>query len=537
MGASNPTVAATIAPILAARRGRERALCELRESEERFRDITLSIGDWVWEMDREGRITYCSPQVEQILGYTVQEIVGSSPFQRMETDESARLRREFEDHIAHPRPLREATTWVRSKSGRPIAVSVSAVPFRDRRGNVTGYRGVTRDVTESLRLRDEAVRAQKLESLGVLAGGIAHDFNNVLTSIFTNTSLAKADLPAGNPARRRLAEVERSLVRARGLAQQLLTFAKGGAPVTKPSSVVELVRESVDFALSGSNVKCDLTARDDIWPVQADAGQICQVIQNLVLNAAQAMPGGGRVRIRIENTELDGSGVPKVEPGRYVRVVVRDEGIGIPERHIGRIFDPYFSTKQAGSGLGLSVTYSILRSHGGRIEVESTLGEGATFTFYLPAADGDVAADSPAAAPAPPRGRGRLLVMDDDPDVRDAIVTVLRRGGYEVEATADGEAAVRRYEEALASGRRFDAVLLDLTVPGAMGGLEAVEVLQTRDPDVRAIVTSGYSNDPVMANYQIYGFRAVVAKPFLPEDLLDTMAGVLRDYSTPVQKA
>ena len=524
------SLAAMVAPVLAARLERERALRELRAGEARFRDITHSMADWVWEMDREGRLTFCSDNVQDVMGFTPAEMIGTRPLDRMDADESERFRVRFSEFVENPRPLRDHISWTRAKNGRPLCLSLSGVPRFDDDGELVGFRGVARDVTESHRMREEAQRAQKLESVGVLAGGIAHDFNNILTAIFTNASLAKADLAPGGEPHRRLVEVERSLIRARSLTQQLLTFARGGAPVTRPSSMAELVRESARFALAGSNVLCELDASPGLWHAEADPGQISQVLQNLVINASQAMPAGGRVAITVHNTTVEqNDGVPPLAPGRYVCVVVADEGIGIPERHVTRIFDPYFTTKQAGSGLGLSVTYSIIKNHGGHIEVSSTMGEGATFRFYLPAASAPRPSEAAERVDPDLPGRGRLLVMDDDADVRAAIVAILVRTGYVVDAAENGEKAVEAYRDAMDADERYDAVLLDLTVPGAMGGREALEVLQTYDPTVRALVTSGYSNDPVMAEYRLHGFRAVVAKPFLPEELAAAVRRVLVD--------
>ncbi len=366
---------------------------------------------------------------------------------------------------------------------------------------------------KSARLEAELVRSSRLESLGVLAGGIAHDFNNLLTVILGNVSLVRSGRNLDAEDDRFLRESERAGLRARDLTQQLLTFSKGGAPVRTAALLPDIVREAAGFALHGSSVRCDFDFSPGLWPGHVDRGQISQVVHNIVINAMHAMPTGGVVRIALRNEQISTSSGGTLPAGRYLHLSIQDSGTGISPQHIARIFDPYFTTKQQGSGLGLATVYSIIKKHGGNIDVESVLGQGTTFHIWLPAAECESSSDFTEPAPLP-QLRGRALVMDDEAPVREMAASMLRRLGLEVTTTVDGGEVVRAYSEALSGGERYSLVILDLTVPGAMGGKEAMTELLKLDPEVRAVVSSGYSNDPVMAHYREHGFRARVPKPY-----------------------
>jgi CheY-like chemotaxis protein/anti-sigma regulatory factor (Ser/Thr protein kinase) len=317
-------------------------------------------------------------------------------------------------------------------------------------------------------------------------------------------------------AYRRLEEAERATMRAADLTQQLLTFSKGGAPIKRSASIVEIIEESARFALSGSNVKCVCQFPDNLWSVEVDEGQMHQVFHNLVINADQAMPEGGIITVHADNAIL-GAGGP-VQAGKYVKIVFEDQGTGISEEHIQKIFAPYFTTKEKGRGLGLAVVYSIIKNHGGHITVESRLGAGTTFTLYLPASDKPIAEEK-GHEEEPIVGKGRILLMDDEDVVRDIAGEILKEIGYEVEIAKDGREALELYRTAEESARPFDVVIMDLTIPGGMGGKEAIKKLHEINPRVKAIVSSGYANDPVMANFRDYGFDAVIPKPYSGKDL------------------
>ena len=383
-----------------------------------------------------------------------------------------------------------------------------------------------RDITEQRRMREDALKAQKLESLGLLAGGIAHDFNNILTAILGNINLAKMNATPGDRVFERLAEAERGTRRAESLTQQLLTFSKGGAPIKKSGPIVSLLKECAEFSLRGSNVKLKFSIPEDLWPVEVDEGQISQVINNLVINADQAMPDGGLVRITAENTVVGPEHGLPLTNGKFVKVSIADAGIGIPQEFIQRIFDPYFTTKQKGSGLGLATSYSIVKAHSGLITVESKLSAGATFHVYLPASEKEIK-ERQRTGRSTLQVKGKVLIVDDENMVRSVAQEMLQHMGYEVEGARDGKEAIQLYKDSLKSSNPFSAVVMDLTIPGGMGGRETIKELLLLDPHVKAVVSSGYSNDPVMGQFESYGFKGVVCKPYDVEELHAVLCKVI----------
>ena len=385
---------------------------------------------------------------------------------------------------------------------------------------------IASNITERKTLEDERQRSHKLESVGILAGGIAHDFNNLLTAIVNNIYLSKMHIDRASEAYSRLEQVEKAISRANDLTQQLLTFSKGGAPVKQSTSIGEVIRESAEFVLRGSNVRCEYAMSDNLWLIEADVGQISQVFQNLIINADQAMPEGGTVQIRAENTLVHANTKLPLQEGKYVRITIQDEGRGIAKEHLQNIFDPYFTTKEMGHGLGLTITFSIIKNHGGHISAASELGRGTTFTIYLPASEKKTAPKESYKSTTH-AGEGKILIMDDEEMVRSSLGEMIRAIGYEVELTKDGKEAVELYEKAMKSAEPFDAVILDLTVPGGMGGKETIKRLREIDPDINAIVSSGYSNDDVMANFREYGFSSVIVKPYNPRELSGILLNVL----------
>lgn len=370
---------------------------------------------------------------------------------------------------------------------------------------------------EGHRRLEEDRRVERIESLGVLAGGIAHDFNNLLTAILGNLCLAQLD-PGAPETAELLAEAERACERASALTLQLLTFSKGGMPVKESGDLSGLLRESVEFALRGFNVAAEYDLADDLGTVAMDRDQMAHVFHNLVLNAAQAMGGDGRLLVTARR-QTDGSGV---------EVRVRDEGPGVPPALAARIFEPYFSTREGGNGLGLASAHSIVRRHGGRLDLETAEGPGACFIVRLPGGrtseeaprDGDDDWSVPAS---------RVLVLDDDKAARTAIVKMLESLGHQVVGVEEGGRCIELYEEAMASESPFDAVVMDLAIPGGMGGREAIRRLRAIDSDVRAIVVSGYSEDPILSDPEHFGFRGRIRKPFRMDALERELGRVLRD--------
>lgn len=506
---------------------RKRAEEALVESEEKFRSLVEQTNDWVWETDKNGVFTYVNPRVCEIVGYKPEEILGKTTFDFMSSEEVKRFGEVVSSFISIQKPYFRLEKTLIHRDGRLVVFETSGAPIVDNNGALHGYRGIARDVTERKKIEEELQKAQKLESLGVLAGGIAHDFNNLLTAILGNISLAKMHGDPKDKAFKRLTEAENASFRARDLTQQLLTFSKGGAPVKKVAFIKELIMESASFAQRGSNIGCEFSIVEDLWPLELDEGQIGQVINNLAINAQQAMPQGGVLKIRAENVSWGEptihtggivDGIP-IKEGKYVKITVEDHGIGIPEEHLSKIFDPYFTTKQKGSGLGLAVTYSIITNHDGYIGVESKLGIGTKFYIYLPVNDSNMTRLINLAKVNPIEGKGRILVMDDEEIVRGVLSEMLSQIGYEVRCARDGSEAIDLYEEAKQSNKPFSAIIMDLTVPGGMGGKEAIKKLLEIDPEAKALVSSGYSNDPVMSEYKKYGFMGVVNKPYKMEEL------------------
>jgi PAS domain S-box-containing protein len=502
---------------------------DLAAEKERLRVTLRSIGDGVIATDTRGRVVLMNQVAEALTGWTQEEARGQAvakvlrlvhELTRKPCDN--RVNRVIKSGRLASLP---AHTMLLAQDGAERLLAASAAPIIDQESQVIGVVLVFQDVTQKRQTEAELQKMEKLTSLGILAGGIAHDFNNILTGILGNLSLAVLSTPRQGQVFRRLAEAEQATLRARDLVQQLLTFAKGGAPVKEVASLEEIIRDSATFACRGSQVRCDFAFPRELWPAEVDPGQFSQVIQNLAINAIQAMPTGGAITIRAENATLkEQQGLP-LPPGRFVKIKVKDQGIGIPSDYLPKIFDPYFSTKQKGSGLGLATAYSIIKNHDGYMTVESTLGEGTTFFLYLPASAQKVKSATKGAASRLHQGKGRILVMDDDAGVRQVARKILKHLGYEVEVAVDGADAIEKYQEARSAGQPFKLVIMDLTIPGGMGGKEALQALLEIEPQTRAIVSSGYADDPIMTHYQEFGFRGVIKKPYR----VDTFSHVLHE--------
>jgi len=510
----------------------DRKLAEIALAAERERlSVTLSsIADAVISTDPHGLIDLINEVGESLTGWTRAEAFGRPLSEVLAL--GAVNPGGVHDLIEQVRAADAAVPLgqdvvLTARNGACYQVEGRAAPERDADGRLVGIVVGLRDVTGRRRLEEELRKASKLESLGVLAGGIAHDFNNILTSVVVNLGLTDRKLELDHPARANTGAATRACERAQELTRQLLTFARGGEPVKVPTALADLLRESCAFALQGSKSRAVVAAPADLWTVDADAAQIGQVVHNLALNAHQAMPEGGTVSVQARNVDVGPNYAAPLPPGRYVAVSVSDRGPGVPAEVLPRVFDPFFSTKSTGSGLGLATSYSILKRHGGHIAVESPPGGGAVFTFHLPAANAPAQTAPEPIRPPISNGRGRVLVMDDDEWIRRLALECLVVLGYEAEAAPGGEEAIAQWCAAAAAGKRFDVVIMDLTVPGGIGGSEAIARLRKIDPRVRAIVTSGYSDDPVLARYAEHGFRGIIRKPFRLEDLGRAVAGVL----------
>ncbi len=506
---------------------------ELAREKERLAVTLASIGDGVISTDAGGRIVLINRVARELTGWGEQECLGQP------LEEVLRLRDEKsgEPVTGLVRRVLQAgelvqipeTMLLESRDGRRVLVSDSAAPVRNALGQIQGAVVVFRDMTERRKAAEELQRSERLESLGLLAGGIAHDFNNILTAIMGNLALARMYVDADSPSERVLEQGEKACQRARDLTQQLLTFSRGGAPVKQAASLAELIRDSAGFALRGSNVSCRFELDPHLRPAEVDRGQISQVLHNLVINAVQAMPAGGTITISARNVRPGGPELPPLPAGAWIEIAVADQGPGIPEELRAKIFDPYFTTKPKGSGLGLATAYSIVRRHGGSLVIRSSPGQGATFLVYLPSSRRRTARRPAPETPGPlPANPLRVLLMDDEPAVREVVARMLEQLGHAVECAAEGEEALALYRRAREECRPFDAVILDLTIPGGMGGAEALRRLRELDPAVQAIVSSGYSTDPVLAEYRRHGFREVLVKPFRLQELVRAIAGITR---------
>ncbi len=510
---------------------RRTANAALAAEQERLAVTLRSIGDAVITTDIEGRIGLLNRVAEELTGWTAAEAHGlplhevftivDGASDRPRTDPVRRVLAD-NDIIALP-----SDTFLYTKDGRRRQIADSGAPIRDAESRIIGVVLVFRDITEQARQEAEVLKVRKLESVGVLAGGIAHDFNNILAGILGNLELSLIELGPEGPATPLLREAEGAVHRAEKLTKQLLTFARGGEPIKEAASLADIIRESAGFVLRGSNVACRYDLPDELWLVHSDPGQISQVVQNLVLNARHAMPDGGIIDITCRNlTGPDAPRLPGLDPTDCVVMTIRDNGVGIPSKIIERIFDPYFSTKQDGGGLGLAVTHSIIVKHGGQILVDSHPGQGTTFTVYLPALRQAAPSDSKDPTPVKGNFHGRALVMDDEESVRTTTSRMLGRMGFTVVSVASGADAVAVVQEASKSHQGFEVIVLDLTVPGGVGGLETSRRILEISPQAKIIVASGYSNDRVMANYAEYGFSGVLCKPFVMKDLYRVMESI-----------
>jgi len=506
---------------------RMKAEKELAASEKRLKGLVQNSLDMIFITSPDGLIAYASPSVESNVGYKPEEMIGKSPLDFLHPDDQQLFTKTVRTNLASPGVNIPLLYRYRKSNGDYILLEGISRNMIDIDG-VNGIVANLRDVTERNKLQDEIIRTSKLESLGMLAGGIAHDFNNVLMGIVGNITLAKKRLKPEEKTHEILVRAENIAYRARNLTEQLITFSRGGLPITRISQINGLVSDSAQFSVSGSNITCKFNLAPDLWPVKIDEGQIAQVLTNLAINAKQAMPDGGVLEISTQNFEFT---VPPDEFGRrkFVKISVHDHGCGILPENLTRIFDPYFTTKSSGNGLGLSTSYSIIKNHGGFITVDSTPEKGTSFFIYIPAVLGaNLDARKDELPLADIRGR-RVLIMDDDETVIIPLHEMLVEFGVRVIIARTGEEAINLYRANLESKTPFDVVIMDLVVRGGLGGFDTIKHLLEIDPGVRAIVSSGYSNDPVMSDYKKFGFVGVLSKPYQQGELNRLIDSVIRE--------
>ncbi len=488
-----------------------------RQTSDLYRALLDASPDAIVVYDQDGYTTYINPAFEQIFGWNMNELQGKRidfvpPESQGETDKM--IAKVLRGEQLSSQEIRRYT-----KDRRILDISLSASTFSDQSGRVAGSIVFLRDITKTKQMEEEILKVRKLESVGLLAGGIAHDFNNALSGILMSAQLAQVKMSQKKDVRKNLSDIKEAAENAASLTNQLLTFARGGKPIMKTLAIDKVIQDWAGFALRGSNVKCEFNLAKHLASVKADEGQISQAINNLILNAIQAMPGGGTININARNVssgskERDMDRL-SLEKGNYVKVSIEDKGGGIPEDIIQKIFDPYFTTKKDGAGLGLATTFSIIRKHNGYLTVESNADIGTVFHMYLPASGGEPAQeDDIKSSENLVKGKGKVLLMEDGEILKDILVEMVETIGYEPDLVVDGEQAIEKYNQARENGRPYDAVILDLTIPGGLGGKETMEKLLEMDPSVKAIVSSGYSTDPIMADFEMYGFKGVLPKPY-----------------------
>lgn len=502
-------------------------------TEKELLSVTLrSIGDGVITTDVDGRIVLMNKMAETLTGWRSKDAV-AQPLDQVFNIINVKTREPCESPVHKVIDTGQIIGFENhmlliAKDGSQKNIADSCTPIRDKDSRIIGVVLAFRDTTDQLRMEQELMKLEKLESIGVLAGGIAHDFNNILAGILGNINLAVQDENLKNRTKEYLISAEKASLRAKDLTHQLLTFSKGGEPVKEISGLGNIIRNSGSFVLHGNKVNCRFDIPEDLWLVDIDKGQISQVIQNIVLNAGQAMPDGGTIEICCENTVVKNKRYKlPVQKGNYVKICIQDTGTGIPDDVIGKIFDPYFSTKKMGSGLGLAITHSIILKHGGYIFVESKLGGGTSFTIYLPSSTQQKPPNLELSAQNDSSKKAKILLMDDEEMVRTVTRSMLIQFGHDVVLCANGEEALKLYGEGLDTNNNFNLAIMDLTVPGGMGGQETAREILKMDPKARLIVSSGYSNNPVMASYEEYGFCGTIVKPYRIQELSKVINQVL----------
>jgi PAS domain S-box-containing protein len=506
-------------------------------NDKEYLTVTLrSIADGVIVTDSEGRITLRNRVAEELTGCSPDEMLGQplcDVFRVIDEKTRTSIGDPFQAVVdkGEAVSLGEGVLLI-AKDGTERLISDSGAPIQYHSGNARGVVIVFRDISERRRLEERLLKTRKLESVSVLAAGLAHDFNNILTGIMTSLFVARTQVKPESETYQLLSEAEQSAFRASTLTKQLLTFSKSTTPVRQRTSLRELVEETAGYCLSGSHVDYELQLDDDLYDVELDRGQMDQALSNIVINAEEAMPGGGSIRIQARNRSIRADDGLPLRDGEFVVVSVIDQGSGIAEENLHRIFDPYFTTKEEHNGLGLTTAYAIVTKHEGCVDVESRVGQGSTVYVYLPAAqpeehfEGPELDDETGGVVIEPR---RVLFMDDEDYLRRTAKKLLEHLGYEAVIVSEGEEAVGVYERALADGKPFDAIILDLVVSSGLGAKDTLSRIRQLDPDVRAIVTSGFSSDPVMQNCNKHGFSGSLTKPYVAGEIAKALEKVLEE--------
>ena len=499
---------------------------KLRESEERYRSIVEHTSDVVFETTYEGVFTYLSPSCYDVVGFRQEELIGKSIFELVHPDDLASAIKEFSNCIQE---MRMGRLEVRSKDkdGNWVWFDTIGKPYITASNEIKAVI-TAHDISQQKKREEEEVASQKLESLSVLAGGIAHNFNNLLTIIISNLAIAEMHLEGNSKVLEILSTAQKASLNASDLTNQLKTFAKGSSMRREKTSLNKFLEDSVKFALTGSNITCKSKLTDDVI-IDIDKGQISQVINNLIINAKQAMPNGGEIEILTEMINVGNDNILSLENGNYIKIDIVDNGVGIKKENINKIFDPYYSTKERGSGLGLATSYSIIQKHEGLITVDSKLGRGSIFSIYLPCKDENFnnSKDNKIIRELHSiYGSGRILLMDDEDEIRKSLSFIFKELGYEIDCVKDGKEALKAYKSAINTNKPYNAVILDLIIPGGMGGLETVKKLKELNSEVFCIVSSGYSDDPIVEKYNECGFNACLNKPYSIDQLKEILNSI-----------
>jgi two-component system cell cycle sensor histidine kinase/response regulator CckA len=495
---------------------RNQARAALVESAQTMTNILEKTTDGFIAVDKDWKLTYINAEAEAMVGQKREELLGHLFWERFPSLVGSVFQSNYERVMAEHVAIEFEAVDPTGK----IWYDVHAYPSN---GGVSVF---FRDISERKKSETERLTTSKLESLGTLAGGIAHDLNNILTVISGNIGLAQIEAPADSGSLLGfLSKAGQAAQHAAHLSGQLLTFSKGGAPLKKVVPMGDLLERSAEFALYGSNLRADFDIAVDLWKAEIDSAQIEQVVNALMLNAREAMPQGGTVRVRARNIVFEENTNAPLPPGRYLKVTISDRGTGIADDLRSKIFDPYFTTKPTGTGLGLAISYSIVKKHGGLLLLESSSGDGSVFAFYLRASENAATTSTDHRVTGRPfhYNHQRILVMDDEEAIRELTSQLLGTLGYDVTAVPDGLEAVRIYERALRKGEHFQAVILDATVRGGLGGVATIERLRSMDPQVNAIICSGYSDEAALSEFLAFGFRGALPKPFTRSELADAL--------------
>lgn len=496
----------------------------LRDMEEKYRILVENTSEAIAVVQGE-HFTFVNRHCMQLTGYSEDELTAMQYVSFVHPGDAILLAEYFERRIKDKESQPIHSFRILDKAGNTKWVEINTVLVTwSGRPAVLSF---MIDITEKKKMEEEILRIQKLESVGILAGGIAHDFNNILTAIFGNISMAR-NFKKPEEILEKLDKIEKVSTQAKVLTQQLLVFAKGGKPIKTFVSIIETLRDSAIIAIRNSCVECKFSIADNLWSVEADLGQIEQVINNIVINAVQASPEKATVDVIAENINLKNANRFSLKAGPYIKISIIDRGEGIPEDNLNKIFYPYFTTKKDGNGLGLAIAYSVIKNHDGHITVESAPGVGTTFQIYLPASPNkSISIETKKSEDSITKGEGMIMVMDDTEIVRDVASDMLKCIGYEVVTATDGAEAIELYKKAMESEKSIDVIIMDLNIPGGMGGKEAIKRLKEVDPSVKAVVSSGYSNDSIMSEFKKYGFSGVIAKPYKAKELHDVLREVM----------